>query len=138
MDFSQCTAQGYVRNISFNRVLVNALLQMSKLGEKTVIDADITPDNISTYVSVAYESLRQTLEAFCVAKKFKVTNHICLGVVVGKLFSDFNVDDFERFRQSRNSINYYGERINFLKGKSFIKEMFRMKKSVEKEARKLI
>lgn len=118
--------------------LVRALLKMSESNKNTVLSADINPENISTYVSVAYESLRQIMEAFGVANKLKVTNHICLSVAVKKILYNFNINDFEIFRQARNSINYYGEKISFSKGKEFIKEMFRMKKEIEKEIIKLL
>jgi len=41
---------------------------------------------------------------------------------------DFDYNEFDRLRWTRNSINYYGTKIGLSQGKEFIKKIFQMKK----------
>lgn len=73
---------------------------------------------------MAYDSLREVMEALCILNGYKVLSHICLGVLVKTLVGDFPIHDFERFRYARNSINYYGKKVELQQGKALIDKMF--------------
>ncbi len=103
---------------------------MSESKEITVNSSDINKISVSSYVSLAYDSLREILEAFCISKGYKVTSHLCLGELLKSLVSDFDFNNFDRFRYIRNGINYYGTKIDVEQGKEIIKKMFEMKKDM--------
>jgi len=65
------------------------------IKEKTVKTAKIDKENISAYVSLAYDSLRETLEALCISKGYKVLSHICIGELLKDLLEDFDYNGFD-------------------------------------------
>ena len=103
---------------------------MSEIKEITVNSAKINDINISAYVSMAYDSLREILEALCVSKGYKVISHLCLGELLKKLINDFDFNSFDRFRYIRNGINYYGIKVDFIQGKEVINKIFEMRKNI--------
>ncbi len=103
---------------------------MSKIKESAVKTAKVDRINISAYVSLAYDSLREILEALCIFKGYKVLSHICIGELLKDIFKDFDYEQFDRLRWIRNSINYYGEKIDFEQGKLIIGKIFSLKKNI--------
>ena len=108
------------------------LLQNKIKNENTVKNAALNESNIISYVSLAYDSLRITMEAICLSRGYKVLSHICLGELVKILDKDFNFIEFDRWRYIRNGINYYGTKIDYSQGKEIINKMFLMKRTLIK------
>ena len=128
MDLKECIRKGLIKKTKVNLELINSLKEMSFIKEKTVKKAEINKENISVYISVAYDSLREILEALCISKGYKVISHFCVGELLRDLFSEFNYIGFDRCRWIRNRINYYGEKVDFNQGKELIKKIFALKK----------
>ena len=133
MDLDECYKKGFIRKTNVDKELITSLIEISKIKETVVKEAKITEVNISVYVSLAYDSLREVLEATCISKGFKVTSHLCMGELLRSIFKDFNYTEFDRFRYTRNGINYYGVKVDFEQGKKIINKMFDMKKEVLKK-----
>jgi len=130
MDLDDCYKKGLIRKTVYDQDLIDSLLEMSDIKQNTVNNAVINGENISAYVSMAYESLREVLEAFCISKGYKVLSHICIGVFIKDKLDEFDYDDFDRVRYIRNSINYYGEKIDYKQGKDVISMIFQIKKKI--------
>lgn len=130
MDLDDCYKKGFIRRVRENRELVKSLIEMSKSKEITVNSSDINRISISSYVSLAYESLREILEAVSISRGYKVTSHLCLGELLKSLIKDFDFNNFDRFRYIRNGINYYGTMIEIKQGKEIIKKIFEMRRDV--------
>lgn len=130
MDLDDCYKKGLIKKTNINPELIKSLLEMSKIDESTVNSAILDEKNISPYVSMAYDSLRETLEAICVSKEYKVLSHICIGELLKTLIEDFDFNEFDRIRYIRNSIKYYGNKVEFNQGKKIIKKIFNMKKNL--------
>ncbi len=128
MDLEECRQKGFIKRTRLNHELVKSLIEMSDIKEKTVNDAVIDERNICAYIPMAYDSLREIMEAICILHCYKVTSHICLGELLRTLAEDFDFCEFDRFRYLRNSINYYGEKTDFEQGKNIIRKIFDMKK----------
>jgi uncharacterized protein (UPF0332 family) len=94
---------------------------MSKIKEDAVRKASVDNVNISAYVSLAYDSLREAMEAICIYNGYKVLSHICIGELLKNLFKEFEYEEFDRLRWIRNSINYYGTKVEFKQEKEIIK-----------------
>lgn len=133
MDLDDCYKKNYIKKTKIDAELIKSLIEMSDIKELTVQSAKINEVNISAYVSMAYESLREMLEAICIFYGYKVTSHLCLGELLKTLIKDFDFDNFDRFRYIRNGINYYGTKIDFEQGKDIISKMFVMRKGLSKE-----
>ncbi|HLD73057.1 MAG TPA: hypothetical protein VJA23_05745 [Candidatus Nanoarchaeia archaeon] len=127
MDLDECYRKGFIRKTKVDKELIFSLIEMAGIKEIAVNTAKINEINISAYVSLAYDSLREILEALCISKGYKVTSHFCTGELLRTLVKDFEYNDFDRFRYIRNNINYYGTKINFEQGKELIQKTFSLK-----------
>lgn len=128
MDLNECYKKNLIKKTKINKGLIKSLIEMSNVKEKIVKSASINEENISAYFSIAYDSLREILEAVCISFGYKVTSHSCLGELLRKLIKNFNFYEFDRLRYARNGVNYYGTKINLQQGKELIKKSFEMKK----------
>ena len=130
MDLNDCFRKGLIKKTRINEDLIKSLIEMSEIKMKTVKSANVDEVNISVYVSLAYDSLRELLEALCVSKGYKVLSHICIGELLKDILDEFDYDDFDRLRYIRNSINYYGEKVDFDQGNEIIKKTFVMRRKI--------
>lgn len=130
MDLDECFRKELIKEVRIDKELVKSLIEMSNIKEITVKAAKIDEVNVSAYVSLAYDSLREVLESLCILKGYKVLSHICIGEFLKKILKEFDYEEFDRLRWIRNSINYYGEKIEFEQGKEIIKKIFTMKKKI--------
>ncbi len=130
MDLDECFRKALIKKTRIDRELVKSLIEMSGIKEIAVKTAGINEINISAYVSLAYDSLREILEALCISHGYKVLSHICIGELLKDIIKDFDYDEFDRVRWVRNSINYYGEKVDFQQGKEIIDKIFMIKKKI--------
>lgn len=128
MDLNDCYKKGLIKKTKTNTSLIKSLIEMSNVNEKTVREAKINPINISSYIVLAYESLRETLEAICISRGYKVLSHACLGELLLVLIKDFDFNEFDRLRYARNGVNYYGVKVELEQGKELMRKAFAMKK----------
>jgi uncharacterized protein (UPF0332 family) len=130
MDLGECFQKGLIKKTEIDEELIKSLIEMSDIKEMTVRKASIDNVNISAYVSLAYDALREALEAICISKGYKVLSHICIGELLKDLFKDFEYEEFDRLRWIRNNINYYGTKVEFKQGMEIISKIFVMKKNL--------
>ena len=133
MDLEDCYRKKLIKRTRIDPELIESLIEMSKIKEGAVDNADIDEINISAYVSMAYDSLREALEAICIYHGYKVLSHLCIAELLRTLVEDFDYSEFDRVRYIRNSINYYGIKVEFEQGKEIIKKIFAMKKHLTKK-----
>lgn len=132
MDLDDCFRKGLIRQIVVDEGLVKSLVEMSEIKESAVRTAKITDMNVSAYVSLAYDSLRELLEAVCVSRGFKVLSHVCVGELLRREVEVFDYDEFDRLRYVRNSVNYYGVKIGLKQGRGIIGKIFAMNNNVKR------
>lgn len=130
MDVEECEDKGIIRKTRSDKNLINSLIEMSYLKEELVKNSKIDEKSVHCFLPMAYDSLREVLEAFCILEGYKVINHECLGKLIKKLMPEFDYFLFDRFRYVRNGINYYGTKIGLEEGKSLIEKIFLMKKKI--------
>lgn len=133
MDLDECFKKELIKKTRINEGLIKSLIEMSDIKEMTIRNVEINKMNVSAYVSLAYDSLRETLEAICISRGYKVLSHICIGELLKNLLKDFDYEGFDRLRWIRNSINYYGTKIEFEQGKEIIEKIFAMKKKLREK-----
>ncbi len=127
MDINDCFRKGLVKKTAADKELVKSLIEMSHIKENAVKTARINEENISAYVSLAYDSLREVLDALSILNGYKVLSHICIGELLKTIIDEFDYEEFDRLRWIRNSINYYGEKVEYAQGKELIDKTFAMK-----------
>lgn len=132
MDLEECKEKGFIKKIAANANLIKSLIEMSKIKESEIKRIELNETNVSAYLPMAYDSLREILEAICVSKGYKVTSHLCIGELLKNLTDYFDFYSFDRFRYIRNSINYYGKKIGLGEGKEIISKILLMRKNLLK------
>ncbi|MBI5073246.1 hypothetical protein HZA99_05505 [Candidatus Woesearchaeota archaeon] len=136
MDLTECKETGIVRITRIDSNFAHSLLEMSDIKEKTAKKATLDNLNVNAYFPMAYDALREILEAYCLLFGYKVGNHDCLGKLMKELLSTFDLFLFDRFRYVRNGINYYGKKVGLEEGNLLIEKMFLMKKEIVIELKK--
>lgn len=124
MDLDECKRKGFIRPAKKNKELAKSLAEMSQTKEATIKESNLNEKNISAYIPMAYDSLRETLEAICIMHGYKVTSHVCVEKLLASVYPEISFREFDRFRYIRNSINYYGKKIGFDEGKEIIDKIF--------------
>ena len=127
MDWIECNKKGIVKEIKIDKNLVESLVNSSvkKMESQKLLPlSDITA---ASKISLAYDSLRELLEAIAITKNSKVYNHECYCILYCFLKEILHesalADEFNKFRKLRNSINYYGKDISKAETKIILKEM---------------
>ncbi|MCD6547732.1 MAG: hypothetical protein J7K22_04240 [Nanoarchaeota archaeon] len=133
MDLKECKRKGLIKRTTKNIELIKSLIEISHTNEATVKEAKITERNVTSYILLAYDSLRQILEAICIMKGYKVLSHICIEELLRDVLPEFDYIEFDRLRWIRNSISYYGNKVEFKQGKEIIKKMLLMKNELLKK-----
>lgn len=112
MDWKECCNKRLVKEIKLDQEMINSLLDSSK--NKIEAESMLELNNITAVskVSLAYESLRELLEALAIKYKYKIYNHECFTAFLKEIIKEsFMGDEFNGIRKIRNSINYYGKKI---------------------------
>jgi hypothetical protein len=128
MDLDECIRKGFVKKTRIDKELIKSIIEISDIKEMTIKSASIDNINISAYVPMAYDSLREIMEAICITKGYKVTSHICIGELLRDYIGESDYKQFDRLRYVRNSINYYGVRVGFVEGEEIIEKILGMRK----------
>ncbi len=128
MDLGECAEK--IREVAPDRERAKSLRALSDAKEGVVADAALMPENVAVYVALMYDALHEALSAHLSMQGYKVTTHICLGILLEQLDPCFPRERFERYRKARNRINYYGKRLSLERGKAFIAGMRELKASL--------
>lgn len=137
MEIDECFEKGMIKKTKPSNEMAKSLVKMSAIKERVVNKAVLDEETINAYLPMAYESLREVMEAICITRGYKVISHICLGEIVRKLIKDFKFIEFDRFRYIRNGINYYGEFVELEQGKELIEKIFAMRKELLKDLKSI-
>ena len=130
MDLNECFRKGMIKKAMIDEDLIKSLIKLSNVKEKIINNSKIEGEVVSVYVALAYDSLREILEAICILHGYKVVSHVCMGELIRTLAKDFDYARFDRFRWIRNSINYYGKMVEAEQGKELVVNILRMKKDI--------
>ena len=124
MDWEECIKKRIVKDIKIDKDLIEALIKSSnnKLeSENKLLMADVTA---SSKLSLAYESLRELLEATAIKKGYKIYNHECYAAFLKEIIGESNKgDEFDDIRRIRNAVNYYGKDISISEADEFINKI---------------
>ncbi len=138
MDINECKSTGIIRRTRIDTNLITSILEMSDIKEDAAKNASPNDISINAFFPMAYDALREILEAYALLHGYKVGNHDCLGKLLKELLPSFDLFLFDRFRYARNGINYYGKKIGLEEGNLLIEKMFLMKKEIVFEIKKKI
>ena len=120
--------------MSFERALYESLLSSSlrkmNSSDRLVLDSESSESKFS----LAYDSLRECLEAIALKKGYKVSNHECYTHFLKEIMSlERESIIFDKLRKMRNAVSYYGKRLDAGLAKElilFCKELIKILRTV--------
>ena len=113
MDWEECCNKRIAKSIKPDVDIINSLTKSSenKLeSESKLIMSDVTANS---KLSLAYDSLRELLEALVIKNGYKIYNHECYSAFLKEILEKSDKgDEFDDIRKIRNAVNYYGKHIS--------------------------
>ena len=108
-------------NISQDRAKAKSLRETAKERVEYLKEATVKDTNANYIFESYYTSILELLHAILITNRFKVKNHICLGFYLRDILKkDELYRLFDDLRYKRNSLTYYGMRMDFVTAKNAI------------------
>ncbi len=110
MDWEECRSKMIAKSVKPDRDMAKALVGSSNNkmeSEEMLPMSDVTA---ASKPSLAYDSLRELLEALSLKNGYKIYNHECYTAFLKEILNESaKGDDFDEIRKARNAVNYYGK-----------------------------
>lgn len=120
MNWKECL-ENNVKKINPDILRAKSLIETSK--ERISIINEINQRNSNFVFEDYYTSMIEIIQALAFQKGYNILNHICLGYFIKEVLNKENVFwIFEDLRYKRNSLTYYGKRMDFPIAKHAIKD----------------
>ncbi|MBS3134227.1 hypothetical protein J4214_03270 [Candidatus Woesearchaeota archaeon] len=131
MDWQDCFNKRIIKDIKPDYELIKSLVKSSnnKLeSENKLITSNITT---SSKISLAYDSLRELLEALAIKKGYKIYNHECYVPFLKEIIDESDKGDiFDEIRKIRNAVNYYGKDIPIQEANDTVAKIKNLRNSI--------
>jgi len=133
MDWNDCKQKKLAKKITSDPELIKSLIHSStnkNASQKTLALTEITA---VSKVSLAYDAVREKLEALAVKNGWKIYNHECYCSFLKEIIKESELADmFDLLRKVRNDLNYYGKSISTADATKRIAELETVLKKVGK------
>jgi len=111
-NWSDCLENSSVRKISIDTKRAESLIETAK--ERISLIGEVTEKNCNFVFEDYYTSLLEILQAKAFLNGFNITNHICIGFYLRDVIKREDLFIlFDDLRYKRNSLTYYGSRMDF-------------------------
>ena len=135
MDWKECCDKKIAKNVKIDKNLINSLKKMGENKLKSSEELVMNETNAGSKVSLAYDSLRELLEALSLKKGYKIYNHECYTAFLKEIIGESEKgEEFDKIRIERNAINYYAKEISLEEAKVLIDKI---KPSIKKAKPKM-
>jgi len=111
-DWKDCLEAFTAKKVKPDDSMIKSLIKTSK--NKLDSEGQLVMNNVTaaSKISLAYDSLRELLEALSVKKGYKIYNHECYTAFLKEVLNQSDKgDEFDDIRKIRNAVNYYGKEI---------------------------
>jgi hypothetical protein len=110
MDWDECCNKRTVKDVVPDESMVSSLVRSSKNKLKSEAKLPMSEVTAVSKLSLAYDSLRELMEALALRKGYKIYNHECYTAFLKEIIKESDKGaDFDELRRTRNAVNYYGE-----------------------------
>jgi hypothetical protein len=110
MDWEECINKKIVKSVRSDDNLVRSLIVSSRNKLESGNKLEMNDVTSSSKISLAYDSLRELLEALALKRGYKIYNHECYTAFLKEIIGESNKgDEFDKIRKIRNASNYYGK-----------------------------
>src|SRR3989338_4957994 len=109
--WSDCLATNSARTVTPNKQRARALLETAQ--ERIAVIKEINEKNCNVVFEDYYTSLIEILQAMVIQRGYNIGNHVCLGFYLRDVLRREDIFAlFDDVRQKRNSLTYYGNRMD--------------------------
>ncbi|MFH1972535.1 MAG: hypothetical protein ABIJ18_03610 [archaeon] len=131
-NWNDCIENGSSISVSPNKGKVNSLIDTAK-GRIEYLDGDKVNEKNANYIFEGYySSALELMHSILLLKGYKVSNHICLGYFFRDVLKEEKLFRlFDDCRYKRNSLVYYGRKMDFETAKLAIKNCKELIKELE-------
>ena len=122
-NWEECLETNSSIKITPNTSKVKSLIETAKGRNLFLKETKTKPANVNYIFEGYYSSAMELLHALVLLKGYKVSNHICLGYYLRDILKKpdlFRIYDDCRYK--RNSLVYYGRKMDFEAAKASIKK----------------
>ncbi len=113
MDWKECCNKRTAKQVSPDNDMIQALMKSSQNKLESESKLEMSSVTASSKLSLAYDSLRELLEALALRKGYKVYNHECYTAFIKEVVGESEKgEEFDELRKERNSVNYYGKEVS--------------------------
>ncbi|MFH1505911.1 MAG: hypothetical protein ABIE94_02885 [archaeon] len=131
MDWRECNKKRLVKKVSVDSNLVASLLNSSSKKMETQKMLELNEVTAASKVSLAYDALRELLEAVAISNGYKIYNHDCYCAFLKEILIKSELgDEFDDYRKLRNQINYYGKEISVVEAGAILENLGRFLKKI--------
>ena len=133
MDWKECFEKRIVKEISEDKGFIKSLIKTSDNKLKSEEKLEINDITAASKLTLAYDSLRELLEALSLKKNFKIYNHECYATFLKEVMNEKELgEEFDDIRKLRNAVNYYGKKISVEEAIDTIKKIKKLRNQVIK------
>lgn len=131
MDWKECLSKRIAKKVNLDENLINSLIKTSENKLKSSDKLDIDNITANSKFILAYDSLREILEALALKNGFKIYNHEGHTAFLKEILKKSDDgDEFDEIRKVRNDVNYYGKDINMQEAEDIIKRVKSLRKKL--------
>jgi hypothetical protein len=124
MDLEYYRKKDIVKSVKPDHDLIAALIKTSEKKRLSSDQLKLSDITASSKLTLAYDSLRELLEALAIKNGLKIYSHEAYTPFIQDILKDTNLAArFDQFRKIRNSVNYYGGDINAREAEPLIAEI---------------
>ncbi len=130
--WNECLEDNAVRKITPDLERANSLREIAK--ERMHLFKEVNERNCNFVLEDCYTSLLEVIQSLAFEKGYNILNHLCLGYFLRDLLKRedlFRI--FDDLRYKRNSLTYYGNKLDFEVSKQAIKDCKKIIREVKKE-----
>lgn len=131
MDWNDCIKKRIAKEIGIDLDLIESLIRTS--NNRLISEEKLKLDDSTSgsKISLAYDSLRELLEALAIKKGYRIYNHECYTYLLKEILNESaKGDEFDELRKIRNSINYYGKDISIIEAKDVLKRIKKLREEI--------
>lgn len=124
MDWTDCMKSRFVKQAKSDLNMEKSLAESASRKLKTQAMLALNDTTASSKIVLAYDALRELLEALALSKGFKLYNHECYCAFLSEVMGKSSLGErFDRIRKIRNNINYYGFHVKSDEAEQIISEI---------------
>lgn len=111
-DWKNCLDTLTAKSVKPDDSMIKSLIKTSKNKFDSENQLEMSSVTAASKLSLAYDSLRELLEALAIKKGYKIYNHECYTAFLKEIMNQSDKgEEFDDIRKIRNAVNYYGKDI---------------------------